>query len=103
MAKKIHQFIGVEANKNILTVFDENDNLIYSYFPVCKLGIQAPSDVSFFINEGTEIVTGPFGIYELDISDLDGQIFSLVFNDNSNLEDVIVNIIYDSLEGGVII
>ena len=103
MAKKIHQFIGVTANNNILAPVDEDGKIIQPYFPVTKLGIQGPIDVSFHINGGSEIKIGKYGIYELDLSNVNGQIFNLTFNDNGNLKEVIVNVIYESLEGGIII
>ncbi len=87
MAKKIYQFIGVVAGENILKD---------GYYPVTKLGIQAPEGTTFTINEGGEIAVGATQIYELDLTGLGGQIYSIVFKE-TNETSVIVDIIY---EGG---
>ena len=85
MAKRIHQIIGVKAGSNVIA----------NYSPVVKLGIQAPANTVFHINGGNAMKIGFSSIYELDLTHLNGQIFSLVFDVTS--EKVTVDIVY---EGG---
>lgn len=87
MARKIKQFTSVVEGKDILI----------DYSPVYKLGIQGPPDTTFKINTGTPIKIGPYGIYEIDLTRLGGQITSLVFDKSS--EKVIVDIVYENLGG----
>ena len=92
MAKKIHQFIGVQANQNILTPNEE-----IKYLPVIKLGIQGPAGTRFRLNGSNSswITIGKYGIYELDLTNLGGFINSLEF-ENAN-QNIVVDIVY---EGG---
>ena len=86
MAKQIHQIVGVTAGSNMLI----------GYVPVVKLGIQAPANTIFYINDSkSPIKIGSYGIYELDLTHLNGQISSLVFE--QTLSNVVIDIIY---EGG---
>lgn len=88
MAKKIHQFTGITAGINIIA----------EYFPVIKLGIQAPAGTQFILNGGSSAITvGNYGIYELDLTNLGGLINSIVFKENDEINQVIVDIVY---EGG---
>ena len=86
MAKQIHQIVGVTAGSNMLI----------NHAPVVKLGIQAPANTIFYINgSNSPIKIGSYGIYELDLTHLNGQIFSLVFD--KTLSNVVIDIVY---EGG---
>lgn len=93
MAKQVHQII---IDKSF-----SNENIIKEYNPVVKLGIQGPSGTSFTINNGSKIQIGTYGIYELDLIGLGGQIKSLVFTDIGDAGSVIVDIVYESYSGGV--
>ena len=92
MAKQVHQII---INKS------SDENVIKEYNPVVKLGIQGPSGTSFTINNGSPIQIGTYGIYELDLIGLGGQIKSLVFTSIGDEGSVIVDIVYESYSGGV--
>ena len=70
------------------------DNIIQQYYPVYKLGIQAPPSSKFMINNSGTITMGSSGIYELDLSNLGGQIFSLVFNE-LNGQEAIIDMVYE--------
>ena len=87
MAKKIHQFTSIQENTNILV----------NYTPVVKLGIQGPEGTTFQINDGSDIKIGKYLIYELDLTGLGGQIYSLKFKEGQFLDSIIVDIVY---EGG---
>lgn len=68
------------------------------YYPVYKLGIQAPPSSKFTINNSGTITMGSSGIYELDLSNLGGQIFSLVFTELNFTElngEAIIDIVYE--------
>lgn len=85
MAKQIYQKIGVQAGENV----------IEGRAPAVKLGIQAPVGTIFYLNGGSSIRIGASGIYELDLTYLGGQIYSLIFNETNT--KVQVDVIY---EGG---
>lgn len=87
MSKKIHQFTAVENGVNLLE----------DYFPVIKLGIQGKPNTEFKINGGSVITIGYSGIYELDLTNLGGLIYSLVFTNIGEDDNIVVDIIY---EGG---
>ena len=96
---KIHQFLfnkeNERLNENILEVSGKK------YFPVIKLGIQAPPGIRFTINGGGKIEIGAYGIYELDLSGGLGKITDITFSDEKLLgesEKILVDIVY---EGGL--
>ena len=92
MAKRVHQ----------ITVTQTDENVIKDYKPVVKLGIQGPFGTSFTINGGSEIQIGIYGIYELDLIGLGGQIKDLTFTNlgDSNEGSIIVDIVYEDYIGG---
>ena len=93
MAKQVHQII-IDKSSN-------EKNVIEGYNPVVKLGIQGPSGTTFQINNGSIIEIGTYGIYELDLIGLGGQIKSLVFTNIGDEGSIIVDIVYESYSGGV--
>lgn len=87
-----------------------NNNLINGK-NVVKLGIQAPPGTHFWVNSDpdynadTSVIVGLTGIYEIDLTNL-SYITSLKFDDNSiNLIDnnnslsLIIDYIYEEIEG----
>ena len=58
---------------NDLNEVELNTNLIPNKF-ACKIGIQGPAGLQFKINEGSNIEMGIYGLYELDLSENQGQI-----------------------------
>lgn len=99
MTMSIHQFVGVQPNKNILMIQKNNE---INYLMVVKLGIQGPPGLKFHINGGNAITVGNSAIYELDLSNLGGLISDLRFEEYSlptrqegnPLDSVIVDIVY---------
>lgn len=100
MAKKIGQIVGIKTTGNIL-----NSNQ-----SVYKLGVQGPAGTIFYLNGSTYPITiGKYGIYELDLTNLDGYISGITFPKLSEHEEddaykerlanVIVDIIYEE-QGG---
>ena len=75
---------------------NSTDNILQEYYLVYKLGIQAPPASEFTINDSGTITMGSSGIYELDLSNLGGQIFSLVFNKLNG--QAIVDMVYERKE-----
>lgn len=91
MSRKIHQYIVTETNKNIIA----------DTSPVIQLGIQALPGTTFCVNGGNEIQIGQYGLYELDLSDLGGQILDLTFvkivtNSTHNINSALVDIVYEN-------
>jgi hypothetical protein len=86
MKLAIHQFVNFASGINILA----------GYGPVIKLGIQGPAGTKFYLNNSELPVSiGVHQIYELDLSEIGGQISSLKFDPNTfQAENVIVDILY---------
>lgn len=80
---KVGQIIKITTGENVLK----------DYAPVIKIGIQAPEDTMFQLNNGSDIKMGKYGIYELDLEGL-GYIESLVFKGEIK-DDIIVDIVYE--------
>ena len=80
---KVAQIIKITTGENVLK----------DYAPVIKIGIQAPEDTAFQLNNGSDIKMGKYGVYELDLEGL-GYIESLVFKGEIK-DDIIVDIVYE--------
>lgn len=66
---------------------------------VTQLGIQAKPGTIFYINgSNNELMVGTTGIYELDLTGL-AAITQLKFKSLNNNDRVIVDIVYDTLDG----
>ena len=72
-----------------------NENCLEKYLGVKQLGIQAPQGTIFKINNGSEITISEYGIYELDLSQGEGVITSLVFTSISSEKKAYVDIVYE--------
>ena len=77
-----------------ITKITTGENVLKDYAPVIKIGIQAPKDTVFQLNEGSDIEMGKYGIYELDLEGL-GYIDSLVFKGENKDDIIIVDIVYE--------
>ena len=110
--KKIMQFRFVKNGHKLnspssLTRDDlTSGTLLYNYGPVSQLGIQAPSGLRFYLNDGGyPIAMGETGIYELDFENI-GRIYNLridradLADDSTKLSEnsyLVIDIVY---EGG---
>ena len=77
-----------------------NKNVVAETSPVIQLGIQALPGTTFRINGGNNIQIGQYGLYELDLSELGGQILDLTFikivtNETHNINSALVDIVYE--------
>lgn len=77
-----------------ITVNTLDVDILSSYAPVVRLGIQAEPGATFKINSGNDIVMGGYGIYELDLTGLEGYISSLIFQDLKG-RSAFVDIVYE--------
>lgn len=94
MSKKIYQF-QLDASA-------VGYNILEEHRPVTQLGIQAPPGTTFQINGGSLIEVGIYGIYELDLENIGGQINYLNFiyiPQNTSYKKILVDIIYEDLKG----
>ena len=109
MAKKIKQLrfynSGSAQNEpaNSTTTDWATGNVISNFLPIVQLGIYAPPGTQFYVNNGSAIIMGYTGLFELDMSN-GGEINYLRFdtsslnliNSNSSAQ-IFVDIVY---EGG---
>lgn len=95
MSKKIAQAIVTKKDLN------EGPMVVFEDITVTALGIQAPPETKFSINNDSEMETGLFGIYELDLDNLGGivsslKIISMPVSANSDTR-VIIDYVYESV------